>query len=1064
MKKLKRISAIALTSVVGATTLLAGQSAPINNVYAGTMADSTIVVSNLENAYSLDNAGYIYVPCAKNSSGDYVETKICPLYSSEEVVDLDTADKSTIKFKPSYSTYVVTYKNGSVEKSFTINVELEDVKLGFVENDSVLLPSTTVVDKAITLPDLSVVDSDNKEIENAMNFVTIKITNVDGTVITENTESATLVGKVFTPKKSGTYNVVYTFNSDYSCAGYDTLSKAYKVEVYNANDAGFKSERKITLSLNSSFGKPVIGSEFKLPEVTAKDNTNNIDNIEKKTIVAVKYEKDGSFHDVTMTGNYTFIPEIEADYIVSYQVKDFFGNESEVYNYRLADVVDNTNPDYVLVDTYDADTLAENFELKDFEDYSYIIPSIIKEGIGAKIVIPAIIAKDNVTSLNDLTITRKIQKTSLSTTYNIDQDFDEAVEIVYNDSTSKFEYTNKAGEVKSLSWGSWKVTYTIIDKKDNKREVSFTFVIKEATDASYSDVTAPKVTFDKAIPTKAVKGQTITFNKPSVVDYYLDEDGDEITGDTRIQTKIYWFYNDKIDCIGNPSYLLKPNENGKYSIDVPTNQIDGVDVTKISIYVEAIDDNGNKTAIDDAKHEIRVVGVTTIDPVLVSVGSFASGIKQGDNVALPTVIVENNDENGLSIKYEVVSSNGNKMSVNQNTLISTISGGNKEFSGATFYASQSGDYKVTITVTNSNNNALIYFTNLNDVEKTIQPSISLNEDDVTIEFGETYDLKMFTLWVDGQIANANDVVVSDANGYVNLSDYTFKPLTLSTTGFEVKFVYDKGGEYCEKTMRIRVVDTTKPKLEFDSNIYSAAYTKNNAINVVAPKALSDNYSDYESLSSSLTVKVTYNNAEQTLTASTDENVLYTFTPANDGIYTIEYSVADANGNVTTKSYDVVVGDRTAPTISLGDESKNAPTTMTVGSTIDLDLSLISIFDDVDGSMSVKDKLLIEIKGPNDSSYKEVKALGSSKIEKSNLKLNTIGSYTLRYKVTDANGNDRIVTKSITVSEKEVESKNVEDVGMVIAIIASLAFLAAAIIYFFKPDKKKDVTRRKRNRK
>lgn len=1024
MKKLNKIGTIALSTAVLASSIFA-VPATIGFAKADTATDGKVMtIEKLASNYSLDENGKITIPKAKAVNGGTVDTKIYPLYSTEEVDTTVSGD--SLQFVPEYSAYRVEYSLDGVVKSFVINVELVNPTLSFKENDKVYLPGTTAKNTTLIIPYINVLDEDKEALKNLdgnaytdaeiVAKTQIKVYAPDGTLLTgteadaekpigtieesDTVYSGTIKYKKFTPKALGTYTVKYLFQADTTTQA--ELTK--EVKVVNS----FETTRNISFTLSKALGTPVIGEEFTLPTPTVNDTTNNLNGIEAYTEIEVKCKKaDGTTENVEVTG-FKFTPTVEGDYIITYKVSDLFGNKATNASYQITNVKDTKAPyDIKLVNNYAFDAT----NLEDLEDYSYALQSRMAVSTDGDettyMIIPAVYAKDNVTSLQNLVVKRTVKSYSATTTSTtIDTPF------------------NEVALYKVENAGTYTVTYTIEDKENgNKTEKSYQVIVQE----NYIDEVPPEITFDNAIAQNAKAGDTIVFNKPTAIDY---RDTNKNTGDTRLNLKTYYYVDSDIN---NKKLVNEYSKNtSKFAIEIPSD----FSGSKITILTIAIDDEGREA---QATHEITVVNDTEV-PEFVTVGDFESEYFQGSEITIPKVVVSDNYVTSVSANIEVVNAQGQRVLVNG--LTNAIEGGDLVLENAKFYAVQSGEYTIKYLVRDGNDNISI-FTHKINVTKTSEPVIYVDKDEINAELGDEIDLNIFHAWDEGVAISPSDIVIS---GVAVDSNNMFKAQSIGTwtATFTYNYVVGATNLSVSKDVVINVNDTTAPTIKFNGNAFDdVAYKKNVEISIPAP-IVTDNSNEQ----CDLVIKIVHDGEEVDYDTTTNK-----FTPSKDGNYTITYTATDVYGNSSEKSFSITVGDKTGPVIDLGDESVNAPSTMKKGSTLTLDTSKINIYDEMDRETDFDlkgENVTITLRDGNNN----VVANTSTSPNGFSYKLDTVGSYTLTYTAKDANGNKTTVTKTIEVSDDTIAETKVGDVGMALAIIVALVVLGAVIFFVFKPEGKK----------
>ncbi|MGN1227666.1 MAG: Ig-like domain-containing protein, partial [Christensenellales bacterium] len=623
--------------------------------------------------------------------------------------------------------------------------------------------------------------------------------------------------------------------------------------------------------------------------------------------------------------------------------------------------------------------LVQDYEFTDenldkMEDYSYALQSRMKTSVeddeSTYLIIPAVYAVDNDPNnkLENFVVTRTVKSYSSATS---------AVTIS--------EPFNKVAKLNVDRAGTYTVTYTIYDKEGgNKAEVSYQVVVQD----NFVDDVAPIITFDTAIPTSAKAGETITFKKPTAVDY---RDENKNTGDTRLNLKTY-YYVDSID----DKVLINEDEKDstKLSLTVPTD-FSGSKITIISI---CIDDSGN---VEQSSHDISIVNDTEA-PVFAEIADFEAAYVQGSTISIPSVKVTDNYVNSVTASIEVTNSQGERVLVSGLTYTNTADGVTLE--NAKFYAVQSGEYQIRYVLRDGSDNVSIFTKTLN-VTKTSTPVIKVDSDLITCELGDEVDLNIFKAYDEGRLISPNDIVIS---GVPVDNNNKFHAVSVGsyTATFTYNYLVDDGQQSISKDVVINVNDTTAPTITFDNGTFvDTAYKPNQEITLPIP-IVTDNSGE----TCTLNIKITFNSEEVEYDEETKK-----FTPVNEGNYTITYTATDIYGNSADKEFTITVGDKTGPVVDLGDESVNAPSTMKKGSTFTLDTSKITIYDEYENeNINIKDsKVTITLRDGDNKVVENTSPNGFS------WNLDKVGTYTLSIIARDESGNRTTLTRSIEVNDETI---------------------------------------------
>lgn len=1023
MKKITKIATLALSLGVSAVACLYN---PVT--LNGVQADSTHKVITIEE-FQTEFSGYeeVTLPYGKSGS-DNVVPKVYT-QNNVEVQDTDATDEA-FTFAPEYSVYKVVYSVGDISKTFMINVELANPELTLEENADIILPSTSVTNRQVVIPYPTVLDEDGEALKNAIGeaysnyeiaaHTTVKViapnnseltsvendygVMVDTTNVYASSGENKVYYKAFTPKMLGAYTVKYSFAISNTTTG--ELAKTINISKT------FNTEREITYTLNSGMPTAVLGVEATLPKVTVTDKTNDISNVEAKVKVSVKYIKeDGSYSTPEVVNNYKFTPAVASDYIVTYEVEDYFGNKAATTSYVIRNVVDSKAPTSLLaVDAYTVegvDTTTEEFKTARVSA-SYKIPS--KIATGTTVTFPAIYAEDNVTALEDLTFSRTIKPKYSST---VSKTFANA----FNE-TETYTFNSENG----LPAGTYVVTYSVTDAAGKTTSTNFEISVKDA----YADTVAPVISFTANLPKFVKVGEEVTFKKPTAKDY--DDADKQVVGSARLNVRTYYFIGDSVPMSGEvvdyTKLTLIEGTSTNLTFKAPNVETNG---TKIGVYCEVSDSNGNTSSQVKYMTVLNDQTVPTVD----SVADLNASYNQYDNITIPTIVFNDQDSDTInSVVVEVYNRFGNKVAVTG--MSSTLEGTKLTISGATFTATQSGEYNYIVTATDLGGNTVIVCDTITAAKVSV-PVLKISKETATISLGETFDLDIYKVYDEGIVDDSVEVdvnVVGPSHALANLI------LTPNTVG-EYRVTYTCEAYSISKELVITVTDSQGPVLNFEKGkptLNIAAVGE-----VVLPEFTASDNSGEET---TLEVTVKYNNEDVAV-----EKVLsggYKFNAESTGTYTVVYKATDVNNNETTQSFSIVVGDKTGPVIDFGDININRPATKKLNDTLTLDLSKITISDNYDGEIST-DKLTITLRDPDGN-----KVTGTNY----SYELTKAGTYTLTYRVKDAAGNyNSEQSFDIEVKADEIEETSIDNnVGMVIAIIASLAVLAGVIVYFFKPEK------------
>lgn len=201
--------------------------------------------------------------------------------------------------------------------------------------------------------------------------------------------------------KNGNNNIDYVLNEK---GGAYLSSTRYVVEgdsEYSVSDVELVANPSSTLTKTSV--SYYTKTDY-LPSVSAIDKNNNNSSVNAFYYYTIKGvdDKDNEIAGAVELGRdengFYFIPKIEGDFEIYYNVLDFYGNKvdekNDNNNYYDVTVTDRLAPDFHYVNSFDH----TNMESADLTDISYMIPNKVQLSSDnenpTKIVIPAVWAQD----------------------------------------------------------------------------------------------------------------------------------------------------------------------------------------------------------------------------------------------------------------------------------------------------------------------------------------------------------------------------------------------------------------------------------------------------------------------------------------------------------------------------------------------------------------------------------------------------------------------------------------------------------------------------------------------
>ncbi len=1078
MNKFKKVSVAAIALTLGALTPLTDSAMNVNRVSALTGGVSNIAaVDEIQiPAFRTEFGAYetIVVPVGKDSSDNVIIPKI---YALNHTVLLAAADytydatKGEISFASSYETYYVEYTSQSgVTKEIIVKSEKANAKLSFDSNARVFIPSESAKNYEMLLPYPTVLDGEGNALVNAtgdelttseiVSNITVEIKAPNDKVITLGTDDETS-GKLaesttvyvdsvkylaFTPYQVGDYSIYYTFRFN---------GKSYQAPVQTvAVSSDIQTEREITFGFDSEMPSTAIkGVKTTLPKATVKykdEDTSSTVETDGYVEITVRHIKaDGTFSEPIEVKDYSFVPAFDGNYRVTYKAYDFFKNESVERNYTIFNVSDTQAPtNFKMVDAYTVegvDTTTDAF--KDARvSVAYKLPS--KVNLSQTVTFPAVYAEDNCDALSDLHFTRSVRnnKTNVSTTIDLNHKFNEAVDYTFTQA------------------GKYTVVYSVYDSKNNYRYLdSYTIEVFDDTQAgeAFVDGAAPSITFASVLPKSAKAGDTISFTKPTAIDY---SDADKtLVDDSRLNVETYYFYGESLPMNGevidwSKMYKVEEDKDVATKLSFKVKSAEMGASQKVSVYVTVTDDSGKTSTMTKSINLINVVDEAAA--TVVSIGSFdETTLKQNNVLTLPEIVVEDNFINTLTLDLQIKSADGRIVSWSGMETVYDEANGQITIKNVKFTAIYSGEYQVVLTLRDIGNNITLYGAEFS-VEKVTKPSIELGAYETTVKIGTEVDLSDFKVTDEGvETDDYNYTITIDGGQYnVNPSDSNkFTPKEVGT--YKVTYNVVVNGIDAETKEYVIVVEDVEPEITLLDKEPAVSYQN---AEIVLPKFTASHPGEEIGLGNITTsikvVRKPSSGSEVEYTVTEVANG-YKFNPGEfdtdsnkktgEGTYTVTYRAVAPTGKVAEKTFTFTVGDKTGPKIYLGASDVNMPGNMVLKEnlTLTLDTSIITIEDNYDGSISIED-LKITVYDPDNT------LIGSSVEGEYVYKLDKVGTYTIYYKVTDSNNNPTTVTKTFEVtSDSETTEDKGNDTIMVVSIVLALVLLGGVIVYFFKPEKK-----------
>lgn len=993
-------------------------------------------------------------------------------------------------------TYTVRYvknienSDGKSVQEYKVVVTGDKPSLKFSENNSRIIPSTTNFEQDIVLPVPTVVDAEGEEIANAE--VSVSIAKPDHTTVeVTNAQLTATDGYALDVSIEGIYTITYKYVNSHNVIAYKTFQVNAK-ESYNAENIS------LVHSLKSSMPTSInLGSVVTLPSVTVKDENNS--NSEVAAYYSIKVTNVASGNEYTVNADNEFTPMEEGAYKVVYTINDFFGSklkgsENNTYTYTIDKCEDNLKPTakavkaYAVTEVEGTSKVRVNVNSIESAETDIVSKFYVTENADNTYTIPAIFGTDDfevqkVTeggveyyeyNTEKVTLIRKLVNSNGTTI----KTWSSASSTVKANEAVTFDFKKSEGNYT----GTYKVEYTVKDNSGNTSStLSYSFEVVEGL-AGDKDRSAPTITFDNYKPTLAKAGETISFKKPSVVDYLDNTATDKVIGDTRVESKTYYYFND--DVASKVEIEEDKNNADNLAFTLPQ---DLTGKTKVTVVTYAKDDYNPETS---NSFEIALIGgLTDTDAPTITSGDIEldgntfvdgteSSINQLETVTIDDITLTDADANfgaSINVRYFKNADDALGTEIALSSVKTVYDKANKTITlkNASFVATNVGTYVVSVVGQDINGNTIVKSTTVKTVD-VVAPEIVVNWSYTSIGLNESITLPQVQVFDNNElVANPNVTIEVEGPSY-ELNGYSFKALAKGNYTFKFLAEDNSGNEVESALFTVYAEDTKAPTISLNeafketadlvSDSVSGSYTAIRLPGFVANDANGINWSETK-----VTVK---NKSGNNVTVTATADGAYEFVPTGNGSYTVTYTAVDNAGLKTTEEHTIKVGDVVAPTITIGNTAKNKPGSKKVGDKLILDLAAITISDAKDSNLqpdSEGNKVTLEeaIENSDINAYVYVYdpngniVSATEEDETSYYKLEKQGTYRIEYRVTDENGNTATESHSFSVNAKTTSPViSSENLGIIL-IVASLLLLGGVIVYFFATRK---VVKQPKNKK
>ena len=615
-------------------------------------------------------------------------------------------------------------------------------------------------------------------------------------------------------------------------------------------------------------------------------------------------------------------------------IQEILEYSRQIKNLKKQELLDYNNNNKQVDDLISINELA----IKMFQDASSIINESDNDNVNPIMIISIItpgLVNGGSTSLNEIRLKFSSDQNTI--------DFDINDISTTNGSLSNFTGSESVYEVtfNPLNEGECTIKVNENKFKDNNGNFNFESNIIKFNFIEVSDTTAPVITVKGENPVTVEVGSTYTESGATA-------DGGEtvtITGSVDINTigtyTVTYKATDAAGNTGTATRTVKVIEKADTTAPVITVKGENpVTVEKGSTYTES-------GATADGGEEVKITGSVDINTVgTYTITYTATDVAGNTGTATRTVKVEEKADTTAPV-ITVIGENVVTVEVGSTYTESgaTADGGETVTITGSVDINTVGTYTVTYTATDAAGNTGTATRTVKVVEKadTTAPVITVKgENPVTVEVGSTYTES-------GATADGGETVT--ITGSVDINTVGTYTVTYTAT--------DSAGNTGTATRTVKVVekaDTTAPVITVKGE---------NPVTVEKGSTYTESGATADG------------GEEVKITGSVDINTV--------GTYTVTYTATDASGNTGTATRTVKViekADTTAPVITVTGDN---PVTVEKGSTY------------TESGATADGGETVTITGSVD--------------------INTVGTYTVTYKATDAAGNTGTATRTVKVVEK-----------------------------------------------
>ena len=1049
---------------------------------------------------SIAIGGFAYVPAKADETTDFTldNVKVQSTVTYGNTISVPTAEGFTATVKTPNGTpatvtneavtadqlgnYTVTYEKGGKTYSFRVLCELEkDLEL-FIENEA-RVPSVVKTGDAKKLPG-AYVGYYNEDGDLVKENATVTVKTDKGEVITPGTD--------FPFANAGSTFVTYTAQVG---GGKKFLTKTFEVKVQD----NFADTKAPSLSVSGVPSSANVNKVVTLPTASASDSfdervevvitvkgkndAGELVNVKKVTVdnetAVAELTEDEVFDN---NKNMTFYPVREGDYKVTYQAIDDNGNKSAEWTYTIS-CSDKKAPEITLDETkipakwgydkvYKYDAAAENKKSEiENKAIKFAFPEVTDNKDKAADLTLTFAIKDpegktvvNFSNINKAAGESGTKYTNVvtGTEYKFSQteefsfDFGEYVTAIKNDSTKEdYRYA-----------GDYVVTYTARDAAGNRATKTYTINVAETFEDT-SEVTVEFKTVDKYILADENKAVEVTLPAPtysSTTDSKLTLVYTVTSGDNTLEADVKG---------GETAEIKKVGDDYKLVYDKKELVITGAELT---FTATATSDTGvTYTATETVPVIIpnatqKYVNVTeslTLTDHKNDVKTHALG-----NVVIN--LVENADAKHVGVELGVKNAEGKYMTASAE--IYAPQGSNKKVvRNITFETRTAGTYYLELRVFDINGNSTVRVIPVVIAETVSNPiegqsSVNATSGDVNkkvILANEKIDMSGVANYVTGtgytpvlihKVTGGKFALMGEEFTAMTAGKYAIDDMAAIVKSATVTEDYaaDAGKEEelanylagLTQTGKYTVTDSATVKFELQGVMPSYSQI-NTPVNLPQATAYTENGNADEIVVDVKSPK----SGKVTVVPATTEGYEYTFTPNENGTYTVTYTVKAGNDS-STFSYTIKVGDVVAPTFTLTDADGNAAShEATVKSGYKFSYLQVNATDNKSEAANLT--YTKKVVGPDGKEVgSTISGKGTTYANRTaptsgEFTLDASGKYTVTYTVTDEAGNESKQEFEITVTNSTSNSGISLATLSTILIIVGVLLIAGVLVYLFR---------------